>query len=279
MRAMAELRTPVWKLVWQQVRYQNTLFWRTPIAAFFTLVFPLIFLVLFELLFGGEATPGELSVAQFFAPSLAVFAVASATYTNIGIGVAISRDSGILKRVRGTPLPPWVYMAGRVGSAVWIAFLAVVIMLGIGVVAYDLQIRLPTLPAAGLTFLVGVAAFAALGLALAAFAPSGDSSPAIANATLLPAAFISDVFIPLPEEGPQWLEVLGDLLPLKHFVRAFQHPFNPFLPEAGAVQWVHLGVMALWGVMGMALALRFFSWEPRRGERRRRRAASQEAAS
>jgi len=277
---MTDGRTPVGRLVWHQVRYQNKLFWRSPIAAFFTLVFPLIFLVLFELLFGGEAPPGDLSVAQFFAPSLAVYAAASATYVNLGIGTAIARDEGILKRVRGTPLPPAVYMSGRIGSGIWIAFLGVAIMLAVGVLAYDLQIRSHTLPAAGLTFLVGVAAFAALGLALAAFAPSGDSSPAIANATLLPAAFISDVFIPLPEDAPRWLELLGDLLPLKHFVRAFQEPFNPFIPDPGAFQWDHLGVMAIWGVGGLALALRFFSWEPRGGERRRRRhAAPQEAPS
>jgi ABC-2 type transport system permease protein len=277
---MADGRTPVGRLVWHQVRYQNKLFWRSPIAAFFTLVFPLIFLVLFELLFGGQAAPGDLSVAQFFAPSLAVYAAASATYVNLGIGTAIARDEGILKRVRGTPLPPAVYMSGRIGSGIWIAFLGVAIMLAVGVLAYDLQIRPHTLPAAGLTFLVGVAAFAALGLALAAFAPSGDSSPAIANATLLPAAFISDVFIPLPEDAPRWLELLGDLLPLKHFVRAFQEPFNPFIPDPGAFQWDHLGVMAIWGVGGLALALRFFSWEPRGGEwRRRRRETPQEAPS
>ncbi|MDP8958826.1 MAG: ABC transporter permease [Actinomycetota bacterium] len=281
---MPERRTPTPQLLWQQVRYENKLFWRTPVAAFFTLIFPLMFLVLFELLFGGQAVPGELSVAQFFAPSLAVFAAASATYTNLGIGVSIARDQGILKRVRGTPLPPWIYLAGRIGSGIWIAFLGTVLMLGVGVLVYDLQVRVATLPAATLAFLVGVATFAALGLTLAAFSPTGDSAPAIANVTLLPLAFISDVFIPLSEDAPRWLQLLGGLFPLKHFVHAFQHPFNPFVQQAGRIQWDHLAVMAAWGVVGVVLALRFFSWEPRHGERvgrrrRRRRRAADEGAS
>ena len=94
-------------LLRRQIGYQNRLFRRTPIAAFFTLVLPLIFLVLFGALFDGiDVAPGlEVDAAQFYAPGLAVFAAVSATYTNIGIGVAIYRDEGVLKRIRGTPLP------------------------------------------------------------------------------------------------------------------------------------------------------------------------------
>jgi len=91
---MAEGRTGTPVLVWQQIRYQNRLFWRTPIAAFFTLVFPLMFLLLFSVLFGTEDIEitgrGVFSVAQFYAPGLAVFAAASATYTNIGPRTPIS---------------------------------------------------------------------------------------------------------------------------------------------------------------------------------------------
>ena len=111
-------RRPARTLVWQQIRYQNKIFWRSPISAFFTIVLPLMFLIVFVTLFGSEEIGGSgLTTAQFYAPALAVFGAVSATYTNLGIGTAISRDEGILKRVRGTPLPPWIYMAGRVGSA------------------------------------------------------------------------------------------------------------------------------------------------------------------
>lgn len=273
---MAEARTPTPTLLWHQIRYQNKLFWRTPIAAFFTLFFPLMFLLLFSVLFGDERIElpgrGSFSVAGFYAPALGVFAAASATYTNIGVQVAISRDLGILKRFRGTPLPAWIYMAGRIGSGVWIAAIAVGVMMLVGIFAFDVTFELAKLPAAVVTFLVGSACFAALGLALAAVAPTGDTAPAVANATILPLAFVSDVFIAIGEP-PRWLEILGDIFPLKHFVRAFQDAFSPFV-EAPAFEWNHLGVMALWTIIGAAFALKFFSWEPREskaGTRSRRR--------
>ncbi len=257
----------------RQVRYQNRLFWRTPIAALFTVAFPLMFLVLFNVLLEGsiDASGGRsLTVVQFYAPSLAVFTVASATYTNLGIRTSIARDDGVLKRFRGTPLPPWAYLAGRVVSAVWIALIGVVVMLGVGALAFGLEIRAGTLGAAATAFLVGSASFAALGLALAAVTPSADAAPAIANFTILPLAFISDVFLSLANP-PGWLNTLGDVLPLKPFVTAFQAPFLPS-SSPPAFEWGSIGVVALWGIAGTVVALRFFGWEPRgaRSPRRRR---------
>jgi len=273
---VTEGRTPIVALTWQQVRYQNCLFWRTPVAAFFTIAFPLMFLLLFSVLFGTEEFEitgrGMFSVAQFYAPALAVFAAASATYTNIGVGTAIARDEGVLKRFRGTPLPPWTYVAGRIGSGVWIAFIATVVMMTVGVVAFNVNIESSKLPAALVTFVVGAACFAALGLALAAASPTGDSAPAVANATILPLAFVSDVFIAM-DNPPDWLTAVGNFFPLKHFVRAFQDAFHP-LVESPGFEFDHLAVMAVWGVVGTLLALKFFTWEPREsasGRRRRRR--------
>ena len=271
-------RTSDRRLLYDQIRYQNRSFWRTPVAAFFTLVFPLMFLFLFNTLFDFEIAEGEVSVAQFFAPSLAVFAAASATYTNVGIRIAIARDEGILKRVRGTPLPPWIYMGGVVGSAIWIAFIGTVIMLAVGVVFYDLEIIGATLAAAVVTFAVGSACFAGLGLALAALSPTGDTAPAIANATLLPMAFISNVFLDTGD-SPEWIKNVGDIFPLKHFVTPMQDAFSPFTTDA-AWRWGDLAVLAAWGVVGAVVALRYFKWEPKaesaagttRSRRRRQRA-------
>ncbi len=268
-------RTSNLNLVWQQIRYQNKIFWRTPISAFFTIVFPLMFLFVFVTLFGND-TIGELGVttAQFYAPAMAVFGAVSATYTNLAIGTAISRDEGILKRVRGTPIPPWIYMAGRVGSAVWVAFIAVFLMLLVGVVLFGVKIYAESLPALILTFAIGVACFAALGLLLAALAPSGEASPAIANATLLPLAFISDIFITPSLNSPGWISSVASIFPLKHFAVAFREAFDPTKVASSAgwldqLHWKEYGIMALWLVGGVVLAIRFFTWEPRGGERKR----------
>jgi ABC-2 type transport system permease protein len=277
---MVEGRTPTPALVWGQIRYQNTLFWRTPVAAFFTLAFPLMFLILFNLLFDERIEiqgSDPLTIAQFYAPALAAFAVASATYTNIGVGQAIARDERILKRFRSTPLPPWVYMAGVVGSAIWLAFIATVLMISVGVFAYGLEIYVDRLPSALLTFAVGVTAFAALGLSLAAISPTGDTAPAVANATLLPIAFISNVFVPITDPAP-WLKFLGDFFPLKHFVVPLQDAFNPFVTDS-AFRGGDLLVMALWGVGGLAFALKFFSWEPKTESGGRRRGRKAQAST
>ncbi len=246
-----------------QTRYQLKVFFRTPVAAFFTLILPITMLVLFNALFSGgtvETPAGEWPVRQFYTGGLAAFAAVSATYTNLANTVPILRDEGVLKRWRGTPLPPAAYVGGMMAMAVLIAALGVLIMLAMGVIAYDLEVEAAKVPAAVVTFVVGVAAFAALGLACAALIPNARSAPAVANATLLPLAFISNVFIPL-EDPPRWLEVAGDIFPLKAFVIAFQDAFNPFV-EAPAFAWGKLGWVALWGLAGAAVAVTRFRWDP-----------------
>lgn len=273
-----ESRPSALRLIWGQTRYQNLIFWRTPIAAFFTLIFPLLLLLVFATIFGSEEIEYlGVTVAQYYAPALAVFSAASASYTNIGVGTAYQRDQGVLKRVRGTPLPPWIYMAGKVVSATYIAAIAVVIMMGVGVLVYGVDIYLRTLPGAVLTFLVGVGCFAALGLVVAALSPSGAAATAIANATLLPLAFFSGVFI-VVEDSPTWMEIVGNIFPLKHFNDAFQSAFNPQLTGA-QIHWDALAVMAAWGLVGTIVAVRFFRWEKPTGESQRSRSEKEPAAA
>jgi ABC-2 type transport system permease protein len=273
---MAETSRPsTLSLIWQQTRYQNKIFWRTPIAAFFTLIFPLMFLVLFTAIFGNEEIEAlGVTTAQFYAPGLAVFAAASASYTNLAIGTAISRDNGILKRVRGTPLPPWIYIAGRIVSSIYIGAVAVVIMMGVAVAFYGVEIYPRTLPAVVITFLVGVSCFAALGMLVAALSPNGDATPAITNATLLPVAFISDIFIPIPDPAP-WMEALGNFFPLKHFAEAFRDAFDPTL-TGSQLHWGDIAYMALWGIVAVILAVKYFKWEPSKGGGRRAKKAAKE---
>jgi ABC-2 type transport system permease protein len=268
-------------LLAHQLRAQNRFFWRVPIGAFFTLILPIIMLVLFVALFGNELdfdgpTGSRVSAAQFYTPALAVFAVGSATYTNIAINLSTRREDGILRRVRGTPLPPWIYMAGAILSSVWIALVSATIMVGLGVIAYDVNIELAKMPAMLVSFAVGSATFATLGVALAGVAKSASSASALANATILPMAFVSNIFIDLGSDPPKWLRVAADLLPLKHFGTAFSEAMNPWA-DAPAFVWDRLGVMLLWLVVGALIARVTFAWEPapsstgrssRRGRRR-----------
>ncbi len=259
-------------LVAEQTRYQVITFVRSPVGMFFTLGLPIFMLVLFNSLFGGgtvETEAGNWSIQQFYTGGLAAFTAVSATYTNLVNVVPIRRDEGILKRWRSTPIPPGVYLAGWILGALAIAVVGVVLQLALGLLVYDLSIEAAKIPAMVVTFVVGVSAFAALGLAIAGIVPNADSAPAVANATILPLAFVSDVFIPL-DDPPRWLDLVGDVFPLKPFVNAFQNTLNP-LVEAPGFSWSKLAVVAAWGVAGALVATKTFSWEPSTGAGRTRK--------
>jgi ABC-2 type transport system permease protein len=248
----------------RQVAYENRAFWRNPAAAFFTVILPLTFLVLFNAIFAGESVDiagGAVDISVFYVPGIAALCVISACYTNIGMMVTIARDLGVLKRVRGTPLTPWAYIFGRVVHAMFIGALLVAIVIVAGAVLYGVDVP-DTLPALFITVLIGGAAFCALGLALTAAIPNSDAAPAITNGTILPLLFISDVFIPL-QDPPDWLDTLGNIFPVKPFAHAIQASFNPH-HTGSALEWDNLAVVGAWGILGLVLALRYFSWEPRR---------------
>ena len=263
------MRPSNWQLLVHQVRYQNRVFWRSPMAAFFTLVFLLVFVSVFG---NGMISALGVPMAQFYAPSLRVYGAITAAYTNLAIMTVNRREEGILKRVRGTPLPPWLYIAGRLASTTWTAFIAV---MGVEIAFFGIRPDPGTLAAALLAFLVGVGCFAALGMMLAALASDSNLAAVAGNATLLPLAFASEIFIPPSSNSPTWVAIAGDIFPVKHFAQAFSGAFNPTLSGNG-FQWSagpgeyailsHLAVMAVWGVVAAALAVRFFKWEPTGGE-------------
>lgn len=278
---MSGSASPLARLV-THIAYQVRLFLRTPIAVFFTILLPLVMLVLFNALFKGETVDfgtGDWPLGQFYVGSLAAFTAVSATFTYLANTVPIRRDEGVLKRWRGTPERPWVYLGGLIGSAVVLAVVGTLLMLVIGYVAYDLQVDGAKIPAAAVTLLVGVTSFSAMGMAIAGVCPSASAASALANAIVLPMAFMSNVFIPI-EEPPAWLRVLGNVLPLKPFAEAFQGAFNPTV-EAPAFAWTKLLRVAAWGVLGLVVALRYFRWEPSVGgstSRRRARVAATDNA-
>jgi ABC-2 type transport system permease protein len=247
----------------RQVRYTNKAFWRNPASAFFTFAFPLMFLVIFTALLGnGDIQLGGKFVKQstYYVAGMAAFSVISACYTNIAISVCFNRDAGILKRVRGTPLPGYAYILGRVIHAVIVGFILVVICAAFGKAFYDAGLPSgATLVKFTVMLLVGSASFAALGLALTPAIPNADASPAVVNASILPLLFLSGIFIPLGDDAPGWIKFVGKVFPVKHFADGMGSGFLglPF-------KWSDVLVVAAWGVAGLVIAARFFTWEPRR---------------
>ena len=225
-----------------------------------------MFLVIFTALLGSgttEVAPGVfIDQARYYVAAMGTVAVITATYTNLAMSVSFQRDQGILKRTRGTPLPGSIYLSARVTHAIAVSLLLVVITVAFGAIAYGADVPTGTaLVEFVVSIMVGAMAFAALGLATTAIVPNAEAAPPVVNAIILPLLFLSGVFIPLTADSPQWMKTLGDIFPVKHFVEATMGSFyGPPLP----FQWSDVLFVAAWGVVGLVLAVRFFSWEPRR---------------
>jgi ABC-2 type transport system permease protein len=251
----------------RQVRYENKAFWRNPAAAFFTFAFPLLFLVIFTTIFGDDSTRlptgEEVRTATYFTATILAFSVITACYTNIAMQVTFARDEGVLKRIRATPLPGWSYLLGKVLHSLVIMVLLVVIVCAFGALFYDVELSLTSLPAFVVTLLVGSGAFCALGLAFTTIIPNAEAAPALVNASILPLLFVSGVFVPI-EDAPAWMRALADIFPVRHFMEALIESF--LSPPDNETGWlpVQLLIVAAWGVGGLLVAARWFSWEPRR---------------
>jgi ABC-2 type transport system permease protein len=252
-------------LALRQVKFENRSFWRNPAAAFFIFIFPLLFLFIFNTVFGEDRElmfGRELNMSQFYVPAIAAFSVITACYTNIAITVTFARELGVLKRLRGTPLPPWVYFFGRLTHSIIVAILLVTIVTVMGALLYDVDVPSDTLPEFLLALAVGAATFSSLAFAVTAIIPNQDAAPPITNGTILPLLFISDVFFG-PDASPEWLQNVADVFPVRPFNQALVAAFNP-TDGASNFEMADVLVVAAWGVVGLVLAIRFFSWEPRR---------------
>jgi ABC-2 type transport system permease protein len=260
------------ELLWTQTVASLRMFTRNPASAFFTPVFPLMFLVVFNLLSSGARMPASggttMSFAQYYTPGIAAFGIITACFTSLAIAVTTARDLGILKRVRGTPLPAWIYLAGRVIAATLMALASVVIMTVCAVAFFDVQVVWHAVPAAAISVVLGAMCFCALGLALTAAIPSTESAPPIANAVIFPLLFISGIFFPI-DEAPTWVFTLAKLFPIQHLADVLQTDYSPTLTGGGFV-WHDLAVLAMWTLAGGLLAAASFRWDPQ-GDRPRRR--------
>jgi len=251
-------------LVLHQLRYDQKAFWRNPPAVFFTVMFPVVLLLIFATVFGDKTldAAGGVESTAYYVPAIITLAVISATMQSLAMSLVIAREDGRLKRGRGTPMPAWVFIAGRVGNSIVVALMMLILIAVLGRVLYGVAIPWSEAPAILVTLIVGAAAFSCLGIALTAAIPSQDAAAPIVNALLLPLYFISGVFIP-DDELPDGVINFANHFPIRDFFQAF---LNAYLPGGGSgVDWSNLAVVAIWGVAGLLLAIRFFRWTPRGG--------------
>ncbi|HWM63622.1 MAG TPA: ABC transporter permease [Solirubrobacterales bacterium] len=249
-------------LVAHQLRYDQKVFWRNPAAVFFTVAFPVVLLLIFATVFGGQTLElaGGIETTTYYVPAIITLSVISATMQTLAMSLVIAREDGRLKRGRGTPMPAWVFIAGRVGNSVVVAALMLALVATIGKLLYGVPIPWAQAPELLLVLVIGAASFSCLGIALTAAIPSQDAAAPIVNALLLPLYFLSGVFIP-EDELPAGVIDFANHFPIRDFFQAF---FDVYVTGAGPA-WGDLAVVAAWGLAGLLLAIRFFRWSPRSG--------------
>jgi ABC-2 type transport system permease protein len=249
-------------MIRHQLSFDLLIFRRNPAATFFTVVLPLIFLVIFTSIFGNETLDNGAKAATLYVPGILTLAVVSATAVNLAITMTTRRERGVLKRVRGTPIPPSIFILSQMLAGVAIAMLMTVIISVIGRVAYGVALQWETLPSLLISLLIGAMSFAAMGLAMTTIISSEDAAPAVTNAIMLPLYFISGVFVP-DSQVPDWVGTVGNLFPVSHLNQALQESFNPFA-QGAAWPWNHWLVIAGWGLVCAVITLKTFRWSPNR---------------
>jgi len=245
-----------------QVRYQLLLLLRSPLAFFLTLVVPLLLLVSLNVVIPPSAAlmPHGLRYAQFLTPAVCVFCLLNACYVTTITSVVLAREEQILKRLRGTPLPAWTYLAGRSGTAFLTATASATIIITIGVAFFHVHIIWRASGYFAAAGGLGMACFFLLGVAVTAAIAKTDTALPVAYGTVLPLAFISDVFFSAAR-APHWLRDLASAFPVAPVARAMEAAFIPGtrswpMPTSGLL--VVLG----WTIAAAAAIALTFRWEP-----------------
>ena len=237
---------------WVAARVRMTL--RSPRALGFTFAFPLVLVTLFSAINGDVDVKShgvDIPFSQFYTPAIGIFGLTMACYASLLNGLANAREAGLLKRVRGTPLPMPIYLGSWVAGAVVTGLASIVLLFAVAVPVFGVDIYPRMLPEALLTAVLGGAALAAIALALGSMVKTAEQAQPLSQLTFLPISFISGIWFPL-DDAPQWVKTAADVFPLSHIVDAFSACF-----VAGAhFDWGDLVVIALWGAGGMVVASR-----------------------
>jgi ABC-2 type transport system permease protein len=242
-----------------QLRWEQLLFWRSREAAVFVFLFPLLLFTLLTALYDGEIY--NRPAAWALLAGMLAYGAATTAFAGLALIIVARREMGILKRIRSTPLPASAYL-----TAVLVSIMIVFALQAAALFLLGRLLESTPWPeqafSLALALALGAAAFAALGLALTAFIRSVEGSSAVVNIIVLPMAFLSGAFGPT-DDYPEVLQAIGDVLPLKYLIDAVNAIYirgEQLWDEPTAV-----AVLAAWGALGMAIAVKKFRWEPREG--------------
>ena len=243
----------------KQIVYENKSYRRNPAAAFFTLVFPLLFLFMLRI-FGTDSVEidgGTVSRATKYIPMITAFSVIGSSYTGIAMTLTLNRDIGVLKRYKGTPLPLNVFLLGKIAHNTIVSFALAIIIAVIAFAVFDVTLPTNSIAAFLITMALGAATFTTLGIAFTRLIPNSDAAAPMVNASIIPLMFISDVFIPM-DAAPKWLNGIAQIFPVRSFSLSLQEAYSPF--SSGIIENPeNYAILLVWLIVGLATSLKFFS--------------------
>jgi ABC-2 type transport system permease protein len=249
------------ELVAHQTRFELLSFFRNRQSRFFTVALPIIFLVIFVSVFGNDKLgPRGIKASTYYVPGISALAIIAGSFVNLVIAIVTQRESGVLKRRRATPVPAWVLIAARALTSIVVSLGVMTILLLIGRFGYGVTLPTATLPGILLTAVVGSVSFCCLAFALTTAIKDEDAAQPTVQAIMLPLYFISGIFIP-NVSLPTWLRDVAKVFPVQHLADCLHHAFDPATRGVGIV-WSDIGVLLLWGAIGLAVALARFAWTP-----------------
>ncbi len=246
------------RLFWHELGIEQRLFWRNREAAFFTFFLPVIFFLIFGSIYGNDTISGVRG-AQFLEAGMIGYGVASTAFAGLAITMVIRRESGVLKRIRATPLPPSTYLVAVLASTFVTFLVEATLLIVLGKVLFHVGFPARAFSLLG-ALVIGAASFAALGLGLTGFVRSAEGSSAVVNFVYLPMAIISGTFFS-PDRYPGFLKAIANVLPLTYFTRLVRDVMvsrHHLWSETEAA-----AVVLAWGAVGLVAALRGFRWQPR----------------
>ena len=251
-------------LVAHQLRYDLLVLWRDPRSRFFTLILPVIFMVLLTSLFGNHThfvNGHAIKNATYYVPGISTLGIISASFVNLVITITGQRESGVLKRRRSTPVPAWVLITSRALTSVIVSIVLVALIVAIGRIFYGVHLPGATLPAFVLGVIIGAASFCCMAFAASAFIRNEDAAQPVIQAITLPLYFISGVFVPT-DQLSMTLQDIADVFPVAHLNKALFKAFDPATTGTG-IAGTDVLIVVAWGVAGLVIALWRFSWSPR----------------
>jgi ABC-2 type transport system permease protein len=253
------------RLFRHQLGGEMRLYFRSRELAFFTFLFPIILMLLLGSVYRHETIKKEhnIKATSYLVAGILGYGVAATAFAGLAIVLVLRRENGVLKRVRGTPLPPRTYLAAVITSTTIVYLIEAAALIALGRLVY--HVPLPhQFVSLLLAIIAGALSFAALGIALTAAIRSGDGASAVVNAIYLPISFLAGAFWSA-KNFPSYIQGISDVLPLTHFIRLMRNIVVLHQELWSGSNWQELAIVAAWGLGGLILAKLFFRWEPREG--------------